>query len=136
MQKCVSLIIFYDLEGKILLQDRSGISKYGEQWGYFGGRIEKGETPEQALFREIKEELDYELKQFSLLGVVKTTDQRGTIERHVFLAPLPDMKLLNQKEGKNMQLFTLQEAKKLKSSFGGDMVIKKLENMVWPPKKV
>lgn len=131
-----ALIIFYDNKDRILLQDRRCISTHGEEWGYFGGGIESGETPEQAVIRETKEELGYELKQFLSIGIVKTTDQRGTIERHVFLAPLPDMKYLNQKEGKNMQLFTLQEAKKVKNYFGDDQVIKKLEAMKWLPKKL
>ncbi|MBI2106373.1 NUDIX hydrolase [Candidatus Woesearchaeota archaeon] len=131
-----ALIIFYDDKGRILLQNRRGISKHGEEWGCFGGEIEFGETPEQALIREVREELSYELKQFFSIGIVKTTDQRGTIERHVFLAPLPGMKLLNQKEGENMQLFTLQEAKKVKNCFGDDQVIKKLEDIGWPSKLV
>ena len=109
MYRKVALIIFYDKEGKILLQNRSGISKHGEKWGYFGGKIEANETAEEAVIRETKEELDFDLKEHSFIGVVKTTDQRGTIERHVFVSPIPDIKKLIQKEGKNMQLFSLQE---------------------------
>jgi hypothetical protein len=33
----VALIIFYDDKKRILLQDRRGISRLGEEWGYFGG---------------------------------------------------------------------------------------------------
>jgi len=129
MFRRVALIIFYDKQGRILLQDRTGLSKAGELWGYFGGGIEPGETPEQAVIRETREELSYTLKQCISAGIVKTTDKRGTIERHVFLAPLPSVKKLKQKEGKSMKLFTLREAKKAKSVFGDDEVIKKLEKM-------
>ena len=125
----MSLIIFYDKQGRILLQDRTGLSESGALRGYFGGGIESGETPEQAIVRETREELSYNLKQCISIGITKTTDERGTIERHVFLAPLPAMKELKQKEGKGMKLFTLQEAKKVKSVFGDDKVIKKLETM-------
>ena len=31
-------------------------------WGTFGGQIEEGETPQEALVREIKEELDYDVE--------------------------------------------------------------------------
>lgn len=133
MHRKVALIIFYDKRGKILLQDRSGISKRGEKWGYFGGKIEANETAEEAVIRETKEELDFDLKEHAFVGIVKTNDSRGTIERHVFVSPLPDIKKLIQKEGKNMQLFSLQEAKKVKSVFGDDKVIAKLEKMEWPP---
>lgn len=129
----VALIVFYDKEGKILLQDRQGISKYGEKWGYFGGGIEENETPEEAVIRETKEELEFNLKKYKYIGIVKTEDKRGIIERHVFISPLPKMEELQQKEGKSMQLFTLKEAKIVKSVFGDDKVIQQLEKMKWPP---
>ena len=131
MYRKVALILFYDKRGRILLQNRRGISKHGEEWGYFGGRIKPGETAEDAIIREVKEELDFDLKEYTFIGIVRTTDQRGKIKRHVFISPLPDMKQLKQKEGKNMQLFSLQEAKKVKSVFGDDKVIRKLEQMKW-----
>ena len=56
MYRKVALIIFYDKEGKILLQNRSGISKHGEKWGYFGGKIEANETAEELLIRFILQE--------------------------------------------------------------------------------
>ena len=53
----VSTIFFYDKEVRILFQDRRDISKFGEEWGFFGGSIEGEETPRQAVIREIREEL-------------------------------------------------------------------------------
>ena len=49
--------------GKILLQlrDNKSTIQYPNSWGTFGGQIEDGETPEQAIIREIKEEIDYNL---------------------------------------------------------------------------
>ncbi len=116
----VAIIVLYDQQKRILLQDRKGISKYGEEWGYFGGGIEEGETPEQAVVRETKEELQYELKEYKYLG--KYTDEIPTkiIERYVFIAPLNDITQLTQIEGKNMQFFTLAEALKLKMVSEGD----------------
>ena len=40
--RTVALIIFYDENKKILLQDRKTISKWGEEWGFFGGGLVKG----------------------------------------------------------------------------------------------
>ncbi|MBW2997598.1 NUDIX domain-containing protein, partial [Candidatus Woesearchaeota archaeon] len=105
MYRKVALIIFYDKNGRILLQNRQGISKYGEEWGYFGGGIEADETPEEAVIRETEEELEFVLKKYQFIGVVTTEDQRGTIERHVFISLLPDINKLHQKEGRHMQLF-------------------------------
>ena len=40
-------------------------------WAVLGGHLEKGETPKQALFREIKEEIDYDLKDALFVGILK-----------------------------------------------------------------
>lgn len=53
IKKCVGAII-YDLEGKIFLIT----SPKWKGWLVPGGRIEDGETEEEALHREIKEEMN------------------------------------------------------------------------------
>jgi len=112
----VALLIFFDKRRRILIQDRRSISKVGEEWGWFGGEIEPGETPEQAVRREIKEELNYELK-----GIIHLTQHKyflkvwdKYINVHVFIAPAPPMRELKQDEGDNMEFFTLENARKLK----------------------
>ncbi|MFH1173729.1 MAG: NUDIX domain-containing protein [archaeon] len=66
----MSILCFYDKEGKILLQGRKNISKWGAEWGFFGGKIEEGETPEQAIVREICEELSYTIRERRYVGNV------------------------------------------------------------------
>ena len=43
-------------EGRILATQR-GYGAYKDYWEFPGGKIEPGETPEEALIREIREEL-------------------------------------------------------------------------------
>src|SRR5262249_40568562 len=45
-------------DGKILIGQRRPGQSHALKWEFPGGKIEAGETPEQALARELKEELD------------------------------------------------------------------------------
>jgi 8-oxo-dGTP diphosphatase len=54
----VSAIIIQD--GKILATQR-GYGDYKGWWEFPGGKIEVGESPEEALIREIREELEVEI---------------------------------------------------------------------------
>jgi 8-oxo-dGTP pyrophosphatase MutT (NUDIX family) len=128
----VALIIFYDDKKRILLQDRRGISRLGEEWGYFGGEIEKDETPEQAVIRETKEELDFDLKECKYIGEYSDEIKDLFVVRKVFISTLKNNLLkFKQKEGINMNLFSLEEAEKLKMVSKGDIqIIRRLKKIL------
>jgi 8-oxo-dGTP diphosphatase len=56
-------------EGRLLLTQRPPGGPLGEQWEFPGGKVEAGETPEEALVREIREELHVETRPGEVLAV-------------------------------------------------------------------
>lgn len=58
--KVICALIEYT-EG-ILVVQRSAIMKQPLKWEFPGGKLEEGETEEECVIREIKEELDMEIK--------------------------------------------------------------------------
>ena len=139
----VAVIIFYDKDKRILLQDRKDISKVGEEWGFFGGEINKNETPKQAVVRETKEELGFELKEYKFAGEYSYEIEEALKKKFskfefdkilckVFIAPLKsNLSKFKLKEGKKMKLFSLNDAEKLRMDSEGVIgMIRKLKKIL------
>ena len=117
----------YDKEGRILLQKRKDLpkekslpEKFRRDYGMFGGGIEEGETVEQALTREMSEELELDIKQLKNLRLLrKVRFQIPELDRerelNVFIAEMPNLKELKCHEG-SMELVKIKDAIKLRIS--------------------
>ncbi|MDP2520502.1 8-oxo-dGTP diphosphatase MutT [Shimia thalassica] len=53
----VSAVALIDVDGRVLLAQRPEGKSLAGMWEFPGGKVEQGETPEQALIRELQEEL-------------------------------------------------------------------------------
>ena len=56
----VSAVALIDRDGRVLLAQRPEGKSMAGLWEFPGGKVEKGETPEDALVRELHEELGIE----------------------------------------------------------------------------
>lgn len=115
--KGAGVILIAD-NGNILLQYRDKNNKWNQDsWSEFGGQIEEGETPEEAIKRELKEELGIRLTDLKFFKKYEFQRQKGIYEQFVFTAslnyPLESLKK-QQKEGKDLAFFNYEEIKNLK----------------------
>jgi A/G-specific adenine glycosylase len=75
-------------EGKVLLAKRPSNGLLGGMWEFPGGKIEKGETLETCLKREIREELGAEIRIGLPFGIYQHAYTHFRISLHAFLCEL------------------------------------------------
>jgi A/G-specific adenine glycosylase len=76
--------------GKVLLAKRPSKGLLGGMWEFPGGKMEKDETFQECLMREIREELGVEIRVGELFGVYQHAYTHFRITLHAFLCELED----------------------------------------------
>ncbi len=97
-----------ECDGLWLLQlrdDTEGIL-YPGQWALFGGHLDPGETPEVALCRELKEEIDWEGSDLPFWFEIRDEHRIRHFFRGPLGVPIDSLTLL---EGQDMVLADLDE---------------------------
>ena len=129
VRECVSALLT-DEQGRLVIQlrdDKPGLLFPGH-WATLGGGIEKGETPEQAMKRELEEEIEpappvtfwrYFEHHYRVRG------ERRMVANHVYVGQLPcaleDIKLY---EGQLLGAFAAQEIDSLRIAYGLEVIFK------------
>lgn len=75
--------------GKTYIQQRPKKGLMGGLWEFPGGKIEKNESPEDCLVREIREELGVQIKIKEKIMTIKHSYTRFRVTLHVFTCALP-----------------------------------------------
>lgn len=81
--------VIVDEQGRIFATQR-GYGEWKDWWEFPGGKIETGETPQMALKREIKEELDAEIEVGELLRTIDYDYPQFHLTMHCFKCKLSD----------------------------------------------
>jgi ADP-ribose pyrophosphatase YjhB (NUDIX family) len=72
LRRTTAAAVVFDAQGRLLLHRRSD----NGHWALPGGALETGETAEQSIIREVKEETGYDVKVIRLIGIY--SDPRHT----------------------------------------------------------
>ena len=125
----LSTICYIEKDGKYLMLHRTkkknDINK--DKWLGIGGKFEEGESPEECIIREVKEETGLTLKNYKLRGIltyVSTTWETEYI--YVFTSNEFDGELIECDEG-DLQWIDKEQVVELNTWEGDKIFVKKLE---------
>jgi ADP-ribose pyrophosphatase YjhB (NUDIX family) len=128
--KLVARALIFDSEGKILLGKRAGGQGEGK-WSLIGGKPEEGESMEEAIIREVKEEIGVDfIPELFLQAEDSNTDPPHIWQVCYFKGPISGEFNLAPREVAEIQYFSLDKIKDLEFAFSHNkkVLLELLEN--------
>ncbi len=119
--KVVAAVICDSLQEKTrIFATARGYGEFKGQWEFPGGKIEPGETPQQALIREIREELDTMIKVGELIETIEYDYPDFHLSMDCFWCEVieGELVLLEAQEGRWLTKDELGSVKWLPADFG------------------
>ena len=108
----VCAVVMMDIDGRILIAQRPKGKSMAGLWEFPGGKIERGETPERALIRELHEELNIDTTESCLAAL--TFASHSYDDFHLLMPVYVCRKwdgTLRAKEGQLLKWVTIEELK-------------------------
>ncbi len=104
--------VLYDNCARVFLAKRPKGKVLANKWEFPGGKIEQGESLEDCLRREIKEELNIKVTPKAYIGKQVFEYGYGTVCLHLFACPFNDgyeIELIEHQDGKWVELSQVLE---------------------------
>jgi 8-oxo-dGTP diphosphatase len=135
--KEISQVLLFDCNSRLVvyLRDDNPAIPFPNHWDLFGGHLEAAETPEQALVREVREEVGVELKHWNFFRVYQCT--RGDVYpniKHIYWAQIDQSSAqLTLNEGQRLMSIGLNELDRIKfANILREIVADFIEDGLWP----
>ena len=111
--RTIEVVAAIIIRGRSVFATQRGYGDWKGWWEFPGGKIEPGESPQEALVREIREELDAEISVGELLETVEWDYPNFHLTMHCFICSLLSESLhLNEHEAATwLTLDTLNSVK-------------------------
>ena len=128
-RKRIEVVAAIILDKKRVFATQRGYGEFKDGWEFPGGKMEQGETPQQALKREIQEELDTEIEVGELLDTVEYDYPNFHLTMHCFISTIKsgDLILKEHEAAKWLTSETLDSVDWLPADKG---LIEKIKNIL------
>lgn len=127
--KTIEVVAAIIRKGDMIFATQRGYGEFAGGWEFPGGKVEEGEALHEALEREIKEELDAEIKVETLLDVVEYDYPNFHLTMHCYMCKLlsEDLILKEHKDAKWLTKETLDSVEWLPADV---VLIEKLKEIM------
>lgn len=107
--KSIEVVAAAIRRGNAVLATQRGYGEFKDGWEFPGGKVEPGETPEQAVVREIREELGAVVRPEKLIATVECDYPKFHLTLHCFLCTVAEgeLRLLEHEAAKWLTKETL-----------------------------
>lgn len=86
--KTIEVVAAIIRKGNRVFATQRGYGEWKDWWEWPGGKVEAGETPEEALSREIHEELDTEIRVDTFLCTIEWDYPKFHLKMHCYMCSL------------------------------------------------
>ena len=116
-------------DNEIILVTRRGSGEFADMWEFPGGKIEQGETREEALIREIKEELELNINNLDYLTTIDYDYTNFHLTMHCYICNIASG-ILNLNVHNSAKWITVNELDKQEWVPADVDVVKAIKNKV------